>query len=324
MDILLNADLRAKEVEQMFINYSIALMKVGYIGLLNDNEYDHLDDIADIFQMTRQLGKIYTGIDLSPDISLNLKVNTVLDDLLANPHKSTPNDILGEFRYEQAKEAHLRNTTNTYQGRREEHIKQLIREAEQRDLAVTGSSMSDITTQSDNSRSQRGQQLDELSRVVEGRLESLNQLSATRSSNSTNSSSLSPRQQLAGLHYMSATRSDTSNNSSVFNSPEGLSNLVTNQIIQHLSDISQKLDERNSSNFQQLSQNIKSLIQKLSDQQVVISRMSDQHDVMSQILERIPIGLILPKDTTAGANIPNASSDVFLSSNQFAHNVPLS
>ncbi|CAO1362358.1 unnamed protein product [Diamesa tonsa] len=316
MDILLNADLRAKEIEKLFINYSIALMKAGYIGLLEDKKYDHLDDIADIFHMTRQLGKIYTGIDLAPDMSLNLKVNTVMNDLLANSHKSTPNDFQQEFRYEKERGQHLRNTTNAYQERREEQIKQLIRETERRDLTNTGSSISNITAQSDNTRTQREHQLDELSRVVEGRLETLNQMS----------NSLSPRQQLAGLNEMSATRSNISNSSSVLSSPEGLSNLVSNQIIQHLSNISQKLDERHSSNFQQLSQNIKSLIQKLNEQQVVINRMSHQHDVMSQILERIPVqsGLTVPNNSSVGAYIPNASSDTFLSSNQFAQNVPLS
>lgn len=323
MDVLINADLRAKELEQLFINYSLALMETGYVDLKKKKQLDHLDDIADILQMTRQLGKIYTGIDLAPDMSLNFKVNTVLDDLLANPLKSTPNDMLEEFLHEQAKEPHLRNTTNTYQERREENIRQIIKAAEVIDF--TGSVNSVVVI--DNTRLEREEQLNELSRVVEGRLESLNQISAARSLNTTSSNTLSPQQQLTSSNNMSATRSNTTTSSSVFSASEGLSNLVSSQIIQHLSNISHKLDERPSSNFLQLSQNIGSLIQKLSEQQVVISRMSEQHDVMSQILEKIPIksvGLTVPKDASAGANIPHGLSDVFLSSNQFAHNIPLS
>ena len=327
MDLLIKADKHAKELEKLFIEYTLRLIKKGYIFMAKKKRADDLDDIADVIRMMRQLGRIYTGIDLAPDMTLNKDLNVIMADLQTTPFKATSKKLHGEFLYEMTKAKDQRNTSYYPGDLREEKIKQLIKEA--KDRAFAG--LQPIK----QPRIQREEKLNELSRVVQSQFETLNQMSA-RTPETINASNLLPLQQ--------DDLNEISSNSRVVPQQQ---DLASNQIMQHFNHISQKSEERHASNFQHLSKEVKEIIEKMNQQQVVISKLSENNNfLMSELLKKGPVGFIqnnavvdadIPNSSSimnVGSNIandvnymlnnPNNSSDLFLSPNQFAHNIPLS
>lgn len=333
MDELIIADSRVKDLENLFINKTLYLMKLGYDNLLLENKFDQVNDIIDIVKLTRGVGLIYTGIDIAPQVAENIKVNEILVELSENRFKNTIKMLQDEFAHEMRKHPDKRNTTCSYQDEREKIFEEIIRENEERTLNVIyPSTSSRISGNSVEIMTQREEQLDELGRVVDKTLEVLNGISASTINTLTDTPNDTPTTSLLNMDHIGREIQEqedildslsSKRSNATISSRSGSSNQQSSektQTMQLLNNISNKLGNE-----------IKLIMKKLMEQSAAMTAMSQQQMVFTQFMNNLPNNnagnatpSLLNVPTDSGVqNTPN-SSDLFVTSNQFAHNIPLS
>ncbi|CAO1323846.1 unnamed protein product [Diamesa serratosioi] len=113
MDKLVKADASAKYIENEFINYTSHLIQKGYQSLLKEKKFNTLTDISYVIDMYRNLEQIYTGIDFAPDLSVNFRMNKVLNQLNEQEDPLEVQATMKEFEYEMSKPSEQRNLSYT-------------------------------------------------------------------------------------------------------------------------------------------------------------------------------------------------------------------